>query len=184
MFHFDSPQNVQFMVPMHFDWMWKIKSCYICLRNCIVNWVGIMIINGTLYQVPWSQSNSFMHKGKIVEEYDSAIVLTTRLATMFWHWIKDILSPFLLIPQEVRDTTYMLIGGKPYFALETLEILGFNTSRAIILPNNGYYIFTRKFHTVYDNMPFLCHFESALKNFIPLYMLYLYAVWYHAINTW
>ena len=164
MFYFDNPQHVQFNVPMYFSWMGEIDSNYICLKNAIVNRVGAIIINGTLYQVPGPNSNSFCFPGKIVEEYDSVIVLSTRFATMFGHWIKDTLSPFLLIPQDVRDRSYMLIGGKPYFALETLDILGFNTSRAIILPNDVDYVFAKECHTVYGKRAFLCHFGTALMN--------------------
>ena len=133
--------------------------------NCYINKFGDIIINNTLYQVPAPISKLNLFKqGKVVETFDSVISINNKHTKMYGHWIKDVLTPFMMLPQEVRDKSYFIIGGKAYYALESLDILGFDISKAIFLINDDDLIFAKECHTVCGEYPMLSHFGYSLLN--------------------
>ena len=163
--YFENPEKVRFDTPFFVKYIEETNSTYYVLKNCYVNRLGgIVMNNDTFYQVPGPNSQTAAHPGRVVGCYDSVISLSSRFSLMFGHWMKDTLAPLFLLPEKVLNTSMLLISAYPSFSLETLEILGFDTNRTILLPHFADYIFAKEVHTIAGEQSFLCHFGIPLIN--------------------
>ncbi|EAY10490.1 hypothetical protein TVAG_484010 [Trichomonas vaginalis G3] len=146
-----------------------VNSTYYVLRNAYVNRIGAIIIDGIWYQLPYRNHQIGAIPGECIGHYDRVISLSNRFGLMFGHWMKDALSPLIMLPQEVFDNAYLVISGHPTWCLDSLKLLGFNTSHTIILPKFSDYIFAKELHTFVGNRSFLCHLGQSLINLSNLF---------------
>ena len=163
--YFENPEKVRFDTPFFIKYIEETKSVYYVLKNCYVNRLGAIIMNNdTFYQVPGPNTQTGAYPGRVIGCYDSVICLSTRFSLMFGHWMKDTLAPLFLLPEKVLNESLILISAYPSFAMETLEILGFNTNHTVLLPHFADYIYCKEVHTIAGEQPFLCHFGLPLLN--------------------
>jgi hypothetical protein len=164
MLYFKNPELVRFDSPFFNRYIENTNSKYYVLKDAYVNRVGGVVINSTFYQVPGPNAQTSAYPGIVIGCYNSVISLGTRFSSMFGHWMKDTLSPLFLLPEDVISNSMIVVTGNPSYALETLNVLGIDTNKTIILPRLSDYVFAKELHIIAGEKAFLCHFGAPLYN--------------------
>ena len=118
------------------------------LKNVIGNLWGSWSIGNTLVKIRgedyhffrWPWMYDACRSGLIVAHFHE-VILTGHFHSRFnfGHCLTDLIAPILLLPEDVRERSYVIGSPHTSFPNEFLRIIGFKEQQIIILKNNSWF---------------------------------------------
>ena len=118
-----------------------LHTTHYTLKNVIANTRGSWSVGTTFISPPFEVYHDFkwpqffeLNYGSIVCEFDEVILTGHGMARHnFGHCLHDLISPIVLLPDDVRERSYVIGSGERPFLNELLILIGFRKKQIIEL---------------------------------------------------
>ncbi|EAY22704.1 hypothetical protein TVAG_476330 [Trichomonas vaginalis G3] len=95
----------------------------------------------TTYSIQWRPKScykDYIHNGSVVGKYDTVISICHHWLYMYGHQYLDFMSVVLLIPEQIRNTAYIVLPAKMEITRQLIELLGIPRERQIEVQNSDF----------------------------------------------
>ena len=103
--------------------------------------------------------------GACIGTVDHLVAVGHRYNYKFGHWFLDGLFPLMLIPEDIKRKSMIVLQCVNYYIKETLTLQGIYEDQWLVLEDEEDWVFAKNLYVVYNPMPYLSHFSTAIVNF-------------------
>ena len=137
----------------------QLSTTFITLKNVYVNGKGSFGFNDSFmafHDPPEIYYDT--RSGFLVAECDNLIHTVSRLSRItYGHIFIDLWATLVLIPQKIREQSYVIGTKTPSYFNDALQNIGFLPSQ-IISTEEETWVYTQHFHTIINPRAYVIHF--------------------------